>query len=137
MSTTFVRDAPGQPAAPAVALPVGLRHGIRSPLRDGLRRFVSSGTAVVGLGIVLLFVLMAILAPWIAPFGADQQSLTDRLKPPSPLHLFGTDDLGRDVLSRVMWGAQISLRVGVLAVVLSLFTGATLGLIAGYAGGWL
>jgi peptide/nickel transport system permease protein len=137
MSTTFVREAPGHPPVSAVALPVGLRHGIRSPLRDGVRRFMSSGTAVVGLVIVLTFVLMAILAPWIAPFGADQQSLTDRLKPPSPQHLFGTDDLGRDVLSRVMFGAQISLRVGVLAVFLSLMTGATLGLIAGYAGGWL
>jgi peptide/nickel transport system permease protein len=102
-----------------------------------VRRFASSGTAVVGLAIVLLFVLMAILAPWLAPFGSDQQSLTDRLKPPSPQHLFGTDDLGRDVLSRVMFGAQISLRVGVLAVILSLLTGATLGLIAGYTGGWL
>jgi peptide/nickel transport system permease protein len=137
MSTTFVRDAPGQPAARAVALPVSLRHGVRSPLRDSVRRFASSGTAVVGLAIVLLFVLMAVLAPWLAPFGSDQQSLTDRLKPPSPQHLFGTDDLGRDVLSRVMFGAQISLRVGVLAVILSLLTGATLGLIAGYTGGWL
>ena len=81
---------------------------------------MASGSAMVGLGIVLAFVLMALAAAWIAPYGADQQSLTERLKPPSTQHLFGTDDLGRDVLSRVMFGSQISLRVGLLAVVLSL-----------------
>jgi peptide/nickel transport system permease protein len=106
-------------------------------LRDSVRRFVSSGSAVVGLVVVLSFVLLALAAPLIAPYGPDQQLLTDRLKPPSPQHWFGTDDLGRDVLSRVIYGAQISLRVGVLAVVIALATGGTLGLIAGYTGGWL
>jgi peptide/nickel transport system permease protein len=118
-------------------MPLGRRTSVRSPLRDGMRRFVTSGSAVVGLIVVLTFVLLAVLAPLIAPYGPDQQLLTDRLKPPSPQHFFGTDDLGRDVLSRVMFGAQISLRVGVLAVVIALLTGSTLGLIAGYAGGWL
>jgi peptide/nickel transport system permease protein len=110
---------------------------MRSPLRDSLRRFMRSRSAIIGLTVVLLFVLMALAAPLIAPYGPDQQSLTDRLKPPSPQHLFGTDDLGRDVLSRVMYGAQISLRVGILAVVIALVTGGALGLVAGYAGGWL
>ena len=139
MSTTIARAAPGGPArhAPAVAMPVGLSTSIRSPLRDSLRRFFASGTAVVGLAIVLAFVLMAIFAQWITPYGADQQLLTDRLKAPSAQHLFGTDDLGRDVLSRVVFGSQISLRVGVFAVTLSLLTGSVLGLVAGYAGGWL
>jgi peptide/nickel transport system permease protein len=139
MTTAFVREAPGQPAiaTAAAAMPLGRRTSVRSPLRDGLRRFVTSGSAVVGLIVVLTFVLLAILAPLVAPYGPDQQLLTDRLKPPSPQHFFGTDDLGRDVLSRVIYGAQISLRVGVLAVVIALLTGSTLGLIAGYAGGWL
>jgi peptide/nickel transport system permease protein len=139
MSTTIARAAPGEPArhAPTVAMPVGLSTSIRSPLRDSLRRFFANGTAVIGLAIVLAFVLMAIGAQWITPYGADQQLLTDRLKAPSAQHLFGTDDLGRDVLSRVVFGAQISLRVGVLAVTLSLLTGSVLGLVAGYAGGWL
>ena len=139
MSTTFVREAPGRAslAAPTVALPLASRHTIRSPFKDSLRRFASSGSAVVGLVVVLTFVLLAILAPLIAPYGPDQQLLTDRLKPPSPAHWFGTDDLGRDVLSRVIYGAQISLRVGVLAVVIALVTGSALGLVAGYAGGWL
>src|ERR1700686_2658700 len=139
MSTTIARAEPGGPTrqAPAVALPVGLRTSIRSPLRDSLRRFFANGTAVVGLAIVLAFVLMAIGAQWITPYGADQQLLTDRLKAPSAAHLFGTDDLGRDGLSRVVFGSQISLRVGVFAVTLSLLTGSVLGLVAGYSGGWL
>ena len=139
MSTTIARAEPGGPArqAPVVALPVGLRTSLRSPLRDSARRFFASGSAVVGLAVVLTFVLMAIFAQWITPYGADQQLLTDRLKAPSAQHLFGTDDLGRDVLSRVVFGSQISLRVGVFAVTLSLLTGSVLGLVAGYAGGWL
>jgi len=139
MSTTIARAAPGGPArpAPVVATALGVRTSIRSPLRDSLRRFLANGSAVVGLAIVLAFVLMAFAAQWITPYGADQQLLSDRLKAPSAQHLFGTDDLGRDVLSRVIFGAQISLRVGVLAVTLSLLTGSLLGLVAGYAGGWL
>jgi peptide/nickel transport system permease protein len=139
MSTTYVRQAPGSGviAVPAAAPTVAAPRGMRSPLRDGIRRFATSGTAVVGLVVVAAFVLMAIVAPLIAPYGPDQQSLTDRLKPPSPQHWFGTDDLGRDVLSRVMYGAQISLRVGVLAVAIALLTGGALGLIAGFTGGWL
>jgi peptide/nickel transport system permease protein len=137
MNTTLA--APGQSARPAAsaAMPTARRIGIRSPMRDSLRRFLRSSSAVVGLAVVLVFVLMAITAAWIAPYGADQQSLLERLRPPSSQHWFGTDDLGRDVLSRVIFGAQISLRVGVLAVVLALVSGSTLGLVAGYAGGWL
>jgi peptide/nickel transport system permease protein len=98
---------------------------------------MASRSAVVGLAIVLVFVAIALVGPFIAPYGADQQSLTDRLKPPSPRHWFGTDDLGRDILSRVMLGAQISLRVGVLAVLISLVIGSAIGLQAGYLGGWV
>jgi len=139
LSTTVARVEPGGPArpAPVIALPVRVTTSVRSPLRDSLRRFFASGSAVVGLVIVLAFVLMAVGAQWITPYGADQQLLTDRLKAPSAQHLFGTDDLGRDVLSRVVFGSQISLRVGVFAVALSLLTGSVLGLVAGYSGGWL
>jgi peptide/nickel transport system permease protein len=136
-TTTLVRAAPGEPARPTPAVGGSLSANIRSPLRDSVRRFLASGSAMVGLGIVLAFVVMALVAPWVTPYGADQQSLTERLKPPSAQHFFGTDDLGRDVLSRVMFGSQISLRVGMLAVVLALVSGSTLGLVAGYAGGWL
>ncbi len=120
-----------------VTTPVAAGVVIRSPFRDAVRRFSTSTTASVGLLVVLAFVLMAVMAPLLAPYGPDQQSLSDRLRPPSPQHLFGTDDLGRDVFSRVLYGAQISLRVGVLAVVIALLCGSTLGLVAGYSGGWL
>ena len=114
MSTTIARAAPGGPArpAPVIALPVGLSTSIRSPLRDSLRRFFANRTAVLGMAIVLAFVLMAIGAQWITPYGADQQLLSDRLKAPSAQHLFGTDDLGRDVLSRVVFGVRRLARVG-------------------------
>jgi peptide/nickel transport system permease protein len=131
MSTTVALEQPSRPAA-SVASAV-----IRSPTRDALRRFFASRSAVVGLAVALFFIAMAVLAPILAPYGADQQSLGDRLKPPSEAHFFGTDDLGRDVLSRTMLGAQISLRVGVLAVLIALITGSTVGLTAGYLGGWI
>src|SRR5438874_12052780 len=137
LTPAVARVSASAAAQPVQLLALPRSAVIRSPLRDSMRRFLRSSSAVVGLIVVLVFVLMALAAPFVAPYGADQQSLVDRLKPPSPQHFFGTDDLGRDVLSRVMFGAQISLRVGVLAVILSLLTGATLGLIAGYAGGWL
>jgi peptide/nickel transport system permease protein len=130
MSTTVALEQPSRPA-PSIAGSV-----IRSPTRDALRRFFASRSAVVGLAVAVFFIAMAVLAPLLAPYGADQQSLGDRLKPPSQAHLFGTDDLGRDVLSRTMLGAQISLRVGVLAVLIALFAGSTIGLTAGYLGGW-
>jgi peptide/nickel transport system permease protein len=120
--------APAAPASGSV---------IRSPTRDAVRRFLASRTAVVGLTVAAFFVALALLAPFVAPYGVDQQSLGDRLKSPSLAHLFGTDELGRDVLSRVMLGAQISLRVGLFAVLLALGVGSTLGLIAGYIGGWI
>jgi peptide/nickel transport system permease protein len=137
MSTALVRQParPAMPIRPAPSLPQA--SAVRSPARDALRRFLASRSAVVGLAIALLFLAIAIVAPVVAPYGPDQQSLGDRLHPPSPQHLFGTDDLGRDILSRVMLGAQISLRVGVLAVLIALVTGTTLGLLAGYLGGWV
>lgn len=137
MSSTVVRAAPGavRPEAPVPLARVRVQTSIRSPWRDSLRRFAANGSAVAGLVVVATFIILALVAPLLAPYGPDQQSLTDRLKPPSVAHWFGTDDLGRDVLSRVVFGAQISLRVGVLAVAIALVVGGTLGLVAGYAGG--
>jgi len=137
MSTAIVRQ-PARPAAPRSPAPAVATSGsVRSPARDALRRFFGSRSAVAGLAIAGLFLLVALLAPLVAPYGPDQQSLSDRLKSPSLQHLFGTDDLGRDILSRVMLGAQISLRVGIFAVLIALVTGTTLGLLAGYLGGWI
>ena len=98
---------------------------------------------VIGGGIVVAIVLLAILAPWISPHDPLAQVLPDRLKPPawlpggSPTYLLGTDANGRDLLSRILWGARTSLEIGVLSVLLGAAIGVTSGLLAGYRGGWL
>ena len=101
------------------------------------RRFWRNANARVGFALVVFFALIAVLAPRIAPEGIDQENLVGRLKPPSAAHLLGTDELGRDVFSRVIYGARISMTVGFVAVAGALATGALLGITAGYAGGWL
>ena len=83
------------------------------------------------------WILIAVFAPLIAPHDPLAQSVRDRLAPPSAEHLLGTDDKGRDILSRVIYGARIALVVGIVSVVLAMVIGVTLGLIAGYYGGWL
>jgi peptide/nickel transport system permease protein len=86
---------------------------------------------------VVAFVLIAILAPFIAPYDPLQTSWTRIRKPPSAEHWFGTDENGRDVLSRVIWGARASLMAGVISVLGALFIGVPLGLLAGLIGGWV
>ena len=89
-----------------------------------------------GVVIMVIFLLAALLAPLIAPYDPLAQSIQDGLKPPSAEHLFGTDKLGRDVFSRILYGARISLFVGVSVVLISASIGAILGILAGYLGGW-
>lgn len=91
--------------------------------------------AVIGAVIVLVFALMAIFAPLLAPYGPNASDWMAIRQPPSLAHWFGTDDLGRDVLSRVIFGARASLLAGVVSVVVALLIGVPLGLIAGYFGG--
>jgi peptide/nickel transport system permease protein len=121
-------------AAPAVAAPVRARRD--SPGRRALRRFFRHRLAVIGLVVVVLFVLAAILAPLIAPYDPIATSWTRIRKPPSELYLFGTDENGRDVLSRVLWGARASLAAGALSVTAALLVGVPIGLLAGLTGGW-
>ncbi|MEJ8306460.1 nickel transporter permease [Saccharibacillus sacchari] len=111
-----------------------VQHG---PWRDAARSFAKNKTALIGLGLVVFFVLLALVAPLIAPFDYKAQVLSDRLKPPSGEHWFGTDDLGRDIFSRVIYGARISLWVGLLSVVGSIVIGTLLGIIAGFYGKWV
>jgi peptide/nickel transport system permease protein len=98
---------------------------------------------ILGGGIVIAIVLLALLAPWISPHDPLAQVLPDRLKPPawlpggSPAYLLGTDADGRDLLSRILWGARTSLEIGLLSVILGAAIGVTSGLLAGYRGGWL
>jgi peptide/nickel transport system permease protein len=91
---------------------------------------------VVGGVIILILLVLAAIAPWIAPYRFDEMSLLQRLKPPSVAHWFGTDEFGRDVLSRTLMGARLSLLMGIGATLISLVIGVPLGLLAGYRRGW-
>ena len=92
--------------------------------------------ATTGMALVAVFVVFALFAPWIAPQNPSNIDLPSRLQPPSGAHWFGTDELGRDILSRVIYGARISMLVGGSVVAGSLLLGLVLGSIAGYYGGW-
>jgi peptide/nickel transport system permease protein len=96
-----------------------------------------SPLTMVGLTLILLLVLIALLAPLIAPANPLKQVLSTRLKPPSAEHWLGTDQLGRDVLSRMIYGARISLVIGIVVVGLAASVGTLVGVVAGYFGGWL
>jgi peptide/nickel transport system permease protein len=108
-----------------------------SPTRRALRRFQRHKLAMVGLIVVLAFVLVAALAPWVAPYDPIATSWARIRRPPSELHWFGTDENGRDVLSRVIWGARASLMAGVVSVLGAVLIGVPIGLLAGLAGGWV
>ncbi len=110
----------------------------RSLLGDALRRMTSNPLTVLGMIIIILVVLMAITAPVIAPFGPNEGDLkTLYIKPPSIAHPFGTDDVGRDILSRVIYGSQISVKIALFSEGFGLLVGTVIGLISGYYGGWL
>src|SRR5215467_1478533 len=104
------------------------------PRRPAWRR---SPLTVAGLVLIVLLALIAVLAPLIAPADPLKQVLSTRLKPPSAAHWLGTDQLGRDVLSRMIYGARISLLIGTVIVGLAASIGTFVGLIAGYTSGWL
>jgi len=105
--------------------------------RRAWRRLAARPRAVFGLAVIALFVLAALLAPWISPQDPLATSWSAVRKAPSLAHWFGTDEIGRDVLSRVIWGARASLLAGVVSVSISLAIGVPVGLAAGYVGGWL
>jgi peptide/nickel transport system permease protein len=112
-----------------------VRLAAPSPLRQFVRRLLPMRLAVVGGSIVGVMSLAAVLAGVAAPYNPTQQDIRNLLRPPSPSHLLGTDELGRDTLSRVLFGAQASLEVAIIAVGISLVVGTGLGLLAGYARG--
>jgi peptide/nickel transport system permease protein len=106
--------------------------------RDAVRRFVrAQPLGAIALVLITVFVLAAVLAPWLAPHDPLEQFRRNILEEPSAQFPFGTDDLGRDVLSRIILGASVSLRVGFLAVAIALVVGATIGLLAGFYGRWV
>lgn len=100
-----------------------------------VRQFTNNTKAMIGLIIVMSLVVVAIFAPFIAPYSIQQTSIDDRTESPSADHLFGTDDLGRDIFSRVVMGSRISLKVGFGAITGALLIGTIVGLVSGYYGG--
>jgi peptide/nickel transport system permease protein len=110
-------------------------HELESPARRALRRLMKRKGAVVGLGVVAVFIALALFAPLLVPFDPVATSWTLVRKAPSSLHWFGTDDLGRDVLARVIYGARASLLAGAISVGIALGIGVPLGLLSGYRGG--
>jgi len=108
----------------------------RSRRQDFLGAFFSNRLAVFGLVVVSVFVLMAVFAPLIAPYDPLAQELTGKFKGPSAAHPMGQDELGRDILSRVIYGARISLTAGLAAVAIATTVGTLVGVVAGYFGRW-
>jgi oligopeptide transport system permease protein len=102
---------------------------------DAIRRLFKNKAAVAGAIILVVLIVLAAFAPWIAPYPYAYQNLDLGASPPSSAHLLGTDVLGRDLLSRILYGARISLLVGFIATTVALLIGVSWGIIAGYAGG--
>ena len=100
--------------------------------RHHLRR---NPLVIIGLATVLMWLLIMLTAPQISPYPHLKQSLADRLQPPNDAYLMGTDELGRDIFSRVLWGARITIPAGLAVIVIGSLLGTVIGLIAGYAGG--
>jgi peptide/nickel transport system permease protein len=109
----------------------------QSPAGRALRRLFRRKGAVVGLAVIATFILLALFAPVIAPYNPIATSWTLVRKPPSALHWFGTDELGRDVLSRVIYGTRASLMAGAISVTIAFGIGVPVGLLAGYRGGFV
>lgn len=105
--------------------------------REFRKRFLKNGPAVAGIIIVLALFAVSLLAPWFALFDPNAIDLKQVLMPPSGVHPFGTDPLGRDVFSRMIWGAGISLKVGFVATGIAILIGTVLGALAGYYGRWV
>jgi len=122
--------------SPSISIPgrIEVRRS-RGLWRDAGRRLLRHGPALVGLALIVIFLLAALLAPIIAPYGPIEGKLVDRLQPPSGGHLFGTDLQGRDEFSRILFGAQVSLQVGVVSVFMGLVMGGLIGATAGMFGG--
>ena len=122
-------------AASAVTTPAQPRRSPASLWTDALRRLRRNRAAVGGGIAVVLIALLAILAPVVAPYDPIKVTASEALRPPSPSHPFGTDQFGRDILTRVLYGGQISLRIGLISVGIASLAGIILGLVAGFYGG--
>jgi peptide/nickel transport system permease protein len=122
------------PANIIAAKPAGR---LESPAGRALQNLLARPSAVIGLAIIALFVLLAIFAPFVAPYDPLATSWSAVRKAPSSAHWFGTDELGRDIMSRVIFGTRASLLAGVISVSIAIAIGVPLGLLAGYRGGFV
>lgn len=113
----------------------GLREEVRTPLGDAVRHLIRNPVAIGGMVIISFLLFLAIGASVIAPYDPTAQTLIERNAPPSPAHLMGLDALGRDVLSRVIYGARVSLFIGLFTVSWAVIAGTIIGSVAGYVGG--
>jgi peptide/nickel transport system permease protein len=119
------------------ATPMASSEEQETPARRALRRLLARKGAVVGMAVIATFIVLAVFAPVIAPDDPLATSWTLVRKPASALHWFGTDDLGRDILSRVIYGARASLMAGAIAVGIAILIGVPFGLLSGYRGGFV
>jgi len=122
-------------ALPAIAV-AGTEETLESPGRRTLRRLFKRKSAVFGLAVLTIFIVLAVCAPLISPYDAIATSWSLVRKPPSTVHWFGTDELGRDVLARIIYGARASLLAGLISVSIAMSIGVPLGLLSGYRGGF-
>ena len=136
MAVSHSLPAPVDFAAPDVPSRAFARPP-RTYLGEVVSRLRRNRTAMVGIGFIILLIALAIATPWIAPYDYGRGALQDANKLPSAAHWLGTDSLGRDELTRLMWGARVSLTVAIGAQVIVMLIGVTLGLISGFFGGWL
>lgn len=113
------------------------KSGPRPMLLIVWRRLLRRRVAVLGLAVFLMVVLCAVFADWIAPYGPNEMLPGAQLLPPSLKHPMGTDVLGRDVLSRIIYGSRISVYVGIVSMLIALVVGVPLGLVSGYFGRWV
>ncbi len=119
-----------------LALPRPQRRAEPGPLRRFLRWLASDLRAALSLAVLLGLVVVAAGAPWIAPYSPTAQDVNNMLAPPSTAHLLGTDDLGRDIFSRLIYGAPATVYASLLAVSVAIIIGLPVGLVAGFFGGW-
>ena len=131
---TDIRQIQAEENAEELARQIGEKDGIFETLKRMCRQ---NKLAAVSAAVIILIALAAIFAPAIAPYKEAEQDLMHRLQAPSLAHLLGTDELGRDVFTRLLYGARVSLIVGTLPSIISLVIGVIVGLNAGYFGGWL
>jgi peptide/nickel transport system permease protein len=123
----------------ALQAPITVKPGGRldSPAGRALQNLFERPSAVIGLVIIIVFIGLAVFAPLVAPYDPIATSWSMVRKPPSAAHWFGTDELGRDILSRIIFGTRASLSAGVISVSLAVAIGVPLGLLAGYCGGFI